>query len=506
MAVSVSDLAALLQNISISSEPKSGLDELKNVLSTLRIDHIQNAGGELDLRILFDCLNSSSKEQVETSSDVLGRLLAALPATVNIQRYPTELDRALNHPTEAVKLLVLKQAERCITDENALKILKQHSGFLKNIISCIGCAESAPAAAAVRVVTSLARHGHQEALLVLSPPLLDQLRQTMATSDVVRYRGYEVAVSVACSSREGMKLVTDVGLLPALVQEAFGQDILVQLNALELLTTLSQSDHGFDHLESEGVTQRLEKLVTAPDEHPLHDYILPGVMKFFGQVGHDRPQHVLSRYPGFARAALAMVGHQELSRCLAALDTVACLGMTAAGKRALSTLEPAMTDCVTEIGRLAQNAPTELRVRALDTLTQLLQVKAADLTDDLLTLTRTWFSAVAPQPLDMIWSVARQPFLDLRLGALRLLAVVAALDWGQQMMVQRAGFVEYLLDRSTESSKEGRDAKYALVAALVTSRGAAQLPADLLSQLTTYHEQGAFYVRAQTEVALEESS
>ncbi|KAF0295647.1 26S proteasome non-ATPase regulatory subunit 5 [Amphibalanus amphitrite] len=131
---------------------------------------------------------------------------------------------------------------------------------------------------------------------------------------------------------------------------------------------------------------------------------------------------------------------------------------------------------------------------------------ATDLTDDLLTLTRTWFAAVAPQPLDMIWSVARQPFLDLRLGALRLLAVVAALDWGQQMMVQRAGFVEYLLDRSTESSKEGRDAKYALVTALVTSRGAAQLPADLLSQLTTYHEQGAFYVRAQTEVALEESS
>ena len=46
---------------------------------------------------------------------------------------------------------------------------------------------------------------------------------------------------MARSSREGMKLVTDVGLLPALVQEAFGHDILVQLNALELLTTLSQS-------------------------------------------------------------------------------------------------------------------------------------------------------------------------------------------------------------------------------------------------------------------------
>ena len=69
-----------------------------------------------------------------------------------------------------------------------------------------------------------------------------------------------------------------------------------------------------------------------------------------------------------------------------------------------------------------------------------------------------------------------------------------------------AGFAEYLLDRSTESSKEGRDAKYAVVAALVSSRGSSQLPADLRAQLTTYHEQGAFYIRAQTEVALEESS
>ena len=69
-----------------------------------------------------------------------------------------------------------------------------------------------------------------------------------------------------------------------------------------------------------------------------------------------------------------------------------------------------------------------------------------------------------------------------------------------------AGFAEYLLDRSTESSKEGRDAKYAVVTSLVSSRGAAQLPTDLLSQLTTYREQGAFYVRAQTEVALEESN
>ena len=62
------------------------------------------------------------REQVETCSDVLGRLLAALPAAVNIQLYPTELDRALNHPTEAVKLLVLKQVGRILIFHDLIEL------------------------------------------------------------------------------------------------------------------------------------------------------------------------------------------------------------------------------------------------------------------------------------------------------------------------------------------------------------------------------------------------
>ena len=34
-----------------------------------------------------------------------------------------------------------------------------------------------------------------------------------------------------------------------------------------------------------------------------------------------------------------------------------------------------MTECVTEIGRLAQNAPTEVRVRAMETIEQLLKLQ-----------------------------------------------------------------------------------------------------------------------------------
>ena len=74
-------------------------------------------------------------------------------------------------------------------------------------------------------------------------------------------------------------------------------------------------------------------------------------------------------------------------------------------------------------------------------------LQTGELTDELLALTQSWFAAVSPQPLDMVWSVARQPFLDLRISALRLLATVAALDWGLQLMAHRAGQSDGTQDR-----------------------------------------------------------
>jgi len=342
--------------------------------------------------------------------------------------------------------------------------------------------------------------------MVFSEPLLDTFRQTLAAGDVVRYRCYEVAVGVACQSRQGLALLQDVGLLPELVQEAFGRDILVQLNALELLTNLGRTEHGFEHLQAEGVTPKLEKMLTAPDDSTFSDYLLPGLLKFFGQLGHARPERVLSAYPGFTAAVLAMPAEPDPTRRMAAMDTIACLGMSPAGKLALGAQGAAMTACVTEIGALAQNATTELRLRALETIHHLLKLEAGDLTEELLALTQAWFAAVSAQPLDLVWGVARQPFLDLRLVALSILAALAGLPWGQRLLFSRAGFLEFLLNRTTESNKEGRDGKLDVICAVLDSPSASgELSAEVLAQLTSYREQGSFYVRAHTEVALEEA-
>lgn len=67
-----------------------------------------------------------------------------------------------------------------------------------------------------------------------------------------------------------------------------------------------------------------------------------------------------------------------------------------------------------------------------------------------------------------------------------------------------SGLIEYILDRSTEHDKQGKESKWAVVETLVKSPSASSIfTENNMAQLEKYYRQGPFYVEAQVEVALE---
>jgi len=67
-----------------------------------------------------------------------------------------------------------------------------------------------------------------------------------------------------------------------------------------------------------------------------------------------------------------------------------------------------------------------------------------------------------------------------------------------------AGFLEYLLDRKTETDKAGKEMKYELISELVRSPFSKEVfdkPFHL--RLREYEREGPFYVQAQAAVAFE---
>jgi hypothetical protein len=86
----------------------------------------------------------------------------------------------------------------------------------------------------------------------------------------------QVVTDIAVHLEDGLQAGHASGLLPALLAELNGSDILLQMNTLELLTKLALHEHGLRYLKQHGVLSALANKVATINEDPLASVILPG--------------------------------------------------------------------------------------------------------------------------------------------------------------------------------------------------------------------------------------
>lgn len=109
--------------------------------------------------------------------------------------------------------------------------------------------------------------------------------------------------------------------------------------------------------------------------------------------------------------------------------------------------------------------------------------------------------------MELIWNLCRQPFADLRCAALEILRSIAKQYWGQQYMNDLPGFIEYLLDRTTEFDKQGKEMKFEIVRTLAESPTSCETLGNIVvSRMQQYVNDGPFFVKAEVVVAFEGSS
>lgn len=128
-------------------------------------------------------------------------------------------------------------------------------------------------------------------------------------------------------------------------------------------------------------------------------------------------------------------------------------------------------------------------------------------TAELLALTEEWFNNTKEKPIDALLTVCDQPFLQIRSAGLQCLATLCSLPWAQSRLNAHPGFNEYLLNRATENTKEGKEGKYDIVKTLVESPTTAQIFGQpYFVRLKVYEREGPFYVQAEAAVAIEEAA
>ncbi|KAM6941140.1 26S proteasome non-ATPase regulatory subunit 5 [Lycodopsis pacificus] len=501
MAASIEGLLAEISDI---EDPIEELQSLKTALLSIPLSTLKDTLSGQRFNVIFSLLHSNEREQVELCVEILERILLALSPVSLAQNYRVELQEGLTHANETVKVLAVTQIGRMVEHPDAATEILNNYDILGAVINCIGEENMAVAKQAIKSLSKLS-HSKPGLDMLFQSDLLKVMKDVMATNDVVRYRIYELVVEISSVSPISLGYCAKSGFISQLIGELTGGDVLIRATAIEMVTTLAQSQHGRQYLAQQGIMDKFSNMIRGAETDPFSSLYLPGLVKFFGNLAiMDSPQQVCETYPAFQNKVFELALDPDAAMIGVALDTLGLLGTTVEGKQVLQKAGERFKTVLTRMSQLASAGATELRVRSLDAISQLLTLQPEEQTEDLLALTESWFHLLSNQPMEMIRNISTQPFPELHCGALQIFTAIATQLWGQKLMISTPSFMEFVLDRSMGLTKDAKDAKFELVGSLVGSSTAADvLGSQYYIRLKTYLREGPYYVTAVATVATE---
>lgn len=434
--------------------------------------------------------------------DILKTLFAQLDPGEVYDRYPTQLSQLITHQDALVRSLVLHEILCTASHPQKMCSLLADTNLLVAIANRIADDSFEVAKCAMRIMTEVGKNkdGLQ---IVYKGELLRSLARLLVKNNVISFRVYEVVVDIAICSKEGLEASAQSGFLNSLFEILESEDMLLQVSALDTLRYLSSTEEGLSYLEQQEVFGRLVQKIAQANENPVSNLLIPGLIKFFGNVAHQWPNEIFSKYPVVASALFEVLESSDHTIVGVALDTLGYIASSVEGKYALQALGKAMPCALKKIGEIVQGMPTELRIRGLYALALILDVQKSEQDNRILSLTKSWFDSVDDDdPLSMIVGICRQPFPDICEAGFDVLAVVASQVWGQEYMSSQPGLAEFLLERSLESTKACKDGKYEVVSRLSQAKPNI-FDASTMQKFKEYVRQGPHFVDIGTEVAIE---
>ncbi|CAK9821826.1 26S proteasome non-ATPase regulatory subunit 5 [Anthophora retusa] len=432
-------------------EKKDILLEMQIKLGSLNNKEIEEIF-RADFGQLFTLLNSNEREVLEKVCGILERLFSILKSEEVYQRYSTEISQLIDHPCSEVKKLALHEIKCIASNPEKIHLLLSDINLLVSIIHRIEDDDLGVAQSAMSIMCVIGKNLNGLQILYTGE-LLRSFAKLLAKNDIISFRVYEVVVDVAKSSKEGLEASVQTGFLSSLISILDNEDILLQVNALEILTELAITEDGLRYLEQRGVLKHLVQKIDEADENPWFSLFVPGLMKFFGNVACCWPHEIFSKYPTVVSTLFRVIEHPENDTILCiALDTLGHISKKVESKYALQALGDAMPRALRIIGN-SMKGFTGLTTCCLNNLAQILDIQEAEQDDKIMSLTKSWFDCLGDDPLGMIAKLCEYTFADIRQPALEVLAVLASQTWGQEYISNHPGLIESLLYNNEPNMK-----------------------------------------------------
>lgn len=263
LVVALQDLSALLNS------PSFGLRELAPYIS---------------VHLLFGCLSTTNEEQILLCKGILKKLLSLEKADAVITHYHDFVIEGLNHPQFEVREFCLGELERCSTSINGLLALLDNVDILVYTARALSDENLTCVKLATNTLINTAKHDSGLEIL-FQHQIQSEFDELLTKKDVIRFRVYELMVSVQALSERAFKSCQNSGVLEKLTKELDGDDILLRLNCIELLTQLADSGkNGLMFVEDSGIVRRLNNLLISAETDPLMSLMLPSKICFIVRI------------------------------------------------------------------------------------------------------------------------------------------------------------------------------------------------------------------------------
>ncbi|XP_026496816.1 26S proteasome non-ATPase regulatory subunit 5 [Vanessa tameamea] len=499
--MSTQDYENHIEDLKIKERRPSALNELKLILTykpaSEAVAIIQSTG----ISKILQCLNSSDKIQIELTCEVLKTCFEKFEAGEVIKIYISYIMYLLRHENECVRRLAIDEVYKTITNDTILLPLPKYIDLYVATAQMVCDQDVGISNKAVFITSNLSAEAYAK--------ILEEMKIALECNSSSKCNAFEVIINISTKSYDLFNLCIDQGYIDYMANELQSDDILYQLNILELLSQLAIKPYGINYLIKQGILLKISELVRGFHQNPFGGLLIPGYMKFFGAIAHYYPKEIFQKYPVLLESLFDALDSEDATILPVALDTLGFIGSTIEGKMCLMALGSKYTQIVEKLGLNIKNSPTEIKIRSLQCIANLIGIdkdpKAkVDPIDNRVTLmTREWFRSLSKQPdaIDVLFENCKNPFPDITLAALTLLNAVCQHHWGEELVARTAGFIEYLLDRSVNFTKESKEIKYEIIKCLSHST---VFDENILTRLLKYVEQGPFYTEIVTQVAMEE--
>ena len=346
------------------------------------------------------------------------------------------------------------------------------------------------------------RTGSNNQIVIFLEPILSTLKEMLQVpNDALKLRVLELMVDISTLSQQHLENVAKEGFLKGLFEDLKkDEDVLVQLNAIEILSKLIESKEGYDYLKSIHILTEMDVRLNSVSSSSLAHFLVPGYVKFFGRLAYHNPKNFEADFPNFRSILSNMLNNdQDQEQQILALEVFGHISLTQEGKKFLLQKE----EFFNVLRRKIKSGTSQAKVRSLDVFSDVIRETEENQDDSI--AKELFLRLDGENTMNFITEMAKKPFFDLSNGAFNVLVGASNYSWGIEMMKNIAGFFEFLLDRSTAKDKETKDRKYSLISAICAQKEIGNLiPPEVLRQLTTFVKQGPCYVESTVEVAIDE--